>query len=89
MFERRFGIAAYDYWWGYSKAQIELMIADQPFVSYKRKKKVTKASLDKMYDEWEKKKNERGGFVGKKIDLNNFFNAGGGITGAERQSQDT
>lgn len=62
MFERRFGIKAYDYWWGYSKAQIELMIADQPFVSYNRKKDVkkTKKSMDALADAWFEKKKKDG-----------------------------
>lgn len=73
--ERRFGIAAYDYWWGYTKAQIELMIADQPFVSYKKKKKATKQSMDKLYEEWEQRRKEKGSLVGRTIDLNSFFSA--------------
>lgn len=28
LFHRKYFIAAYDYWWGYSSAQIDLMVAD-------------------------------------------------------------
>ena len=38
LFERKFGIRAYDYWWGYTAAQIGLMVADQPLVMYPRVK---------------------------------------------------
>lgn len=39
LFERKFFIKAYDYWYGYSKAQIELMMIDQPITVYPKDKK--------------------------------------------------
>lgn len=81
MFERRFGVKAYDYWWGYTKAQIELMIADQPFVSFKKEKKNTKKQMDDLAERWEKKKGEAKGVSdplqefkgGKRTSLGEFF----------------
>lgn len=84
MFERHFGIKAYDYWWGYTKAQIELMIADQPFVSYKKdkEKKPTRKDMDDLAARWAESKKSEGGKVkdpladfkgGERTKLKDFF----------------
>ena len=77
LFERRYGIAAYDYWWGYSSAQIDLMTVDQPLVVYPKDsstpKKHTKKEMDDMYDRWEAKRNGST-MAGKKISLGDYLN---------------
>lgn len=66
---------AYDYWWGYTAAQIELMAVDQPLVVYKKdKKKVTKKDMDKVYEEWENRKHKFK--PGETINLNDYLNGG-------------
>jgi hypothetical protein len=60
------------------------MIADQPFVSFKKKeKKATKKAMDDLAEQWAKRKKESGGDGkdpladfkgGKKTSLNEFFN---------------
>lgn len=68
---------AYDYWWGYSSAQIDLMIADQPLVVYPKSgsKKMTKARAEATYKKWKERKEKEGGdmFVGKKVSLGDFL----------------
>lgn len=66
---------AYDYWWGYSSAQIDLMVADQPLVVYPKKdRKMTKKRAEAAYAEWkERKKAEGGSLVGKKVSLADFL----------------
>lgn len=68
---------AYDYWWGYSSAQIDLMIADQPLVVYPKSgsKKMTKARAEAVYKKWKERKEKEGGdmFVGKKVSLGDFL----------------
>lgn len=80
LFERRFGIRAFDYWYGYTTAQIELMVMDQPVMTYKKDKKSskslfgTKAEVDEMEqltDAWEARHKES--MVGKKINLGEFL----------------
>ena len=77
LFERRYGIAAYDYWWGYSSAQIDLMAVDQPLVSYPREKdgdkKHSKDEMDSVHDRWAAKKKGRR-LVGEKISLGDYLN---------------
>lgn len=74
LFERRFGISAYDYWWGYTAAQIELMAADAPFVKYRdNNKSHTKSEMDKLADRWNEKRKEQGSMVGKKISLSDYL----------------
>ncbi len=81
LFERRFFIRAYDYWYGYTKAQIELMSIDQPITVYKKEKggasgtKHTRAEMQKIAADWEKKHGKAGKVEGK-VDLNEFI-AGG------------
>jgi len=74
LFERKYGIAAYDYWWGYTSCQIELMIIDQPIISCgeKKAKKSTRSEMDALSDAWYEKRRGRT-VVGKKVDLNEFL----------------
>ena len=74
LFERKYGIAAYDYWWGYTSCQIELMIMDQPIISsgMPKKKKAMRAEMDELSDAWYEKCRGRT-VVGKKVDLNEFL----------------
>lgn len=75
LFERRFGIRAYDYWWGYTEAQIDLMVADQPMVVYHHddeKPKHTKKKMDDFYEKWKAKNNGKSA-VGKKISLGEYL----------------
>lgn len=79
LFERRFGIRAFDYWYGYSICQIELMMMDQPVIDYGTEKKkgsmmATKSEveeLDALQAAWEAKRQGRS-FVGQKVNLNDF-----------------
>lgn len=81
--ERRFGIGAFDYWWGYTKAEIELMLIDQPTVDYnygkgknsKRSMIATKQEEDEMKDLVEAWKKDRNGqtYAGKTFSLNDFM----------------
>lgn len=74
LFERKYGISAYDYWRGYTSCQIELMIMDQPIISYgeKKAKKSTRSEMDALSDAWYEKRRGRT-VVGKKVDLNEFL----------------
>jgi hypothetical protein len=76
LFERRFGIRAYDYWNGYTIAQIELMAADQPLVVYKKDKKKgsSKKTCDDIADRWAKKRKEKGSVL-KRINLSEWMNS--------------
>ena len=72
---------AYDYWWGYSAAQIDLMVADQPVIVYKkdvkrnadRSVRHTKKEMDELWEKWEKKKAKEGSKVGKRINLGEWM----------------
>lgn len=72
---------AYDYWWGYSAAQIDLMVADQPVIVYKKDVKRnadgsvrhTKKEMDELWEKWEKKKAKEGSKVGKRINLGEWM----------------
>ena len=74
-------MSAYDYWWGYTSAQIDLMVADQPLIVYKKEKKRnadgsvkhTAEEMDKLWDDWMKKKEKEGSMVGKKINLGEWL----------------
>lgn len=75
LFERRFGIRAYDYWWGYTEAQIDLMAADQPIVVYHHdddRPKHTKKKMDDFYEKWLAKKKGKSA-VGEKISLSGYL----------------
>ena len=82
IFATRYGIKAYDYWWGYTSAQIDLMVADQPIIVYKKDKKRnsdgsvkhTAKEMDDLWDNWVKKKEKEGSLVGKKISLSDYLN---------------
>jgi len=76
------GIMEYGYRFGYTSAQVDLMVIDQPVISYKTdKKKSMMASraevneLDALTDAWEKKRKGKN-FAGKKLNLNEFLNNG-------------
>ena len=75
LFESRFGIIAYNYWWGYTSAQIELMIADQPVINYHANKKKTgkaaEAEMEALADEFYAQ-NKGESMVGKEFSLNDF-----------------
>lgn len=81
MFASRFGVRAYDYWWGYTSAQIDLMVADQPMLVYKKDKKRnadgsikhSKKEMDDLWNNWLKKKEQEGSLVGKKIDFGAYL----------------
>lgn len=70
------GVRQYNYWWGYTSAQIDLMLIDQPFVSYKKKDaKHSKKEMDELREAWEKKRAGRS-YAGKKVSLNDFLTSG-------------
>ena len=79
LLERRFGIRAFDYWYGYSACQIELMIADQPVIDYSGGKKkgsmmATRSevdALDELTEAWEQKRQGKS-FVGQTVNLDEF-----------------
>lgn len=83
LFERRFGIRAYDYWYGYTACQIDLMVMDQPFVDYNYKKNNGRKSilaskkevdeLEALQKAWDEKRKGRT-YAGKTINLNDFVN---------------
>lgn len=79
LFATRYGIKAYDYWWGYTSVQIDLMVADQPIIVYKKRNtdgsvKHTAKEMDDLWDNWVKKKEKEGSLVGKKISLSDYLN---------------
>lgn len=75
MYASRFGIRAYDYWWGYTSAQIDLMIADQPIAVYAKngdnKKAPTKAKMDDLWARWAEK--HKTSASGEKIKLSEYL----------------
>lgn len=80
LFERKFGIRAFDYRYGYSTCQIELMIMDQPVIDYNGKdgkkgsmmaSKSEVQELDELQAAWEAKRQGRR-FVGRKVSLSDF-----------------
>ena len=79
LFASRYGIKAYDYWWGYSAAQIELMAVDQPLIVHPRDKNKpkphSKKEMERIAEEWAKRKENEESLVGKKINLNDFLNS--------------
>lgn len=68
---------AYDYWWGYSSAQIDLMAVDQPLVVYPKDKdraaKHSKKKMDDVYERWVAKKHKENSVVGEQISLTDYF----------------
>ena len=82
LFERRFGIRAFDYWYGYSACLIDLMAMDQPVIEYSSKDKKKGSmmasrsevdSLNELTEAWENKRKGKS-FVGQKVDLGDFLN---------------
>lgn len=80
LLERKFGIAAYDYWYGYSAAQIDLMVIDGPVIDYGADKKKgmgnTQADVEEMdalAEAYAKKKEEEGTMVGETFSLDGFL----------------
>lgn len=68
-------IRAWNYWWGYTSAQIDLMIADGPIIVYHNKNKVkkhSKAEMDALVEQWKRKRAEQEA-RGEKINLNSFL----------------
>ena len=73
-------VPMWDYYWGLTAAQVELLTIDQPMVVYKKEKKdapwkdgkVSEDYADKQYRMWleRKKQRERDG---KKIDFGKTF----------------
>lgn len=67
---------AYDYWYGYTAAEIELMAIDQPLVSYKNRNKNggehTAEEINATMDEWER---THGSYElsGEKVSLSELF----------------
>lgn len=60
----------YEYYWGHTAAQVDLMTADAPFVAYKKReqtkeekmKNYTREKAKRDYDRWlERKKNRKTG----------------------------
>lgn len=82
LLERRFGIGAFDYWWGYTSAQIELMLIDQPTIEYNTKDKKGKKSMiatkqeedemKELVEAWKKDRNGKS-YAGKTFSLNDFM----------------
>ena len=81
LFERRFGIRAFDYWWGYTSCEIDLMTIDQPVIDYNYKKNKGKKSMiatqkegeemEALNKAWEEKRKGRT-YVGSTFSLNEF-----------------
>lgn len=76
------GIMEYGYRFGYTSAQIDLMVMDQPVISYKTEKKkgmmASRAEVDELNaltEAWEKKRKGKS-YVGKEMNLNEFLNGG-------------
>ena len=81
--ERKFGIAAYDYWYGYSAAQIDLMVMDGPVIDYGSDKKAGGGNsaadvkeMDELAEAWAKKKADEGSMAGKSFSLDGFLKGG-------------
>ena len=76
----------YDYLWGYTAAQIELMMFDAPVVKYKKDTdgkpkpgeagfKRTAEQAQKAYEQWKKRQEEEKA-RGQKYDLDTFMKTG-------------
>lgn len=70
--------------WVLSNAKLELLICDQPIISYKKKKgdkqSHTKKEMEEMMSKWEAKRKNQGKDVGFKYEgktnLNDFLRTG-------------
>lgn len=80
----------WEYLWGHTKAQVELMTADVPFVAYKAREKPKpgdpgyKADPDRIqrdYERWLEKKKSR------KVGLNTFL-GGNGVENIKNDNRD-
>lgn len=80
LFERRFGIAAFDYWYGYSACQIDLGVMDGPVFSYGKSKKNERSmfgsreeadEMDALVNAWEAQNGT--GIAGQEISLSEFM----------------
>lgn len=68
----------WNYYWGYTAAQIELAIADGPVIVYKhdkkgtdgKKKKPTGASVERAALQWEQEHKQDGGKI--TVDLSDY-----------------
>ena len=73
-------VPMWDYYWGLTAAQVELLTIDQPIVVYKKEKKeapwkngtVSEEYADKQYRKWLERKKQRER-EGKTIDLEKTF----------------
>ena len=73
-------VPMWDYYWGLTAAQIELLTVDQPIVVYKKEKKeapwkdgkVSEDYADKQYRKWLERKKQRER-EGKTVDLEKTF----------------
>lgn len=70
--------------WVLTNAQLELLISDQPIISYKREKddkgKHTKKEMDDIMKKWEEKRKRQGKSLdfrsGEKVNINDFMRTG-------------
>ena len=68
--------------WVLSNAHLELLISDQPVISYKKskEKKHTRKEMDDMMTKWEEKRKREGKSFdfksGEKVNLNDFLRTG-------------
>lgn len=62
---------AWNYWWGYTSAQIELLASDCPIVVYPDEKggKPSTSSIREAEEKWKSKYGD-----GKKVDISNIVN---------------
>ena len=73
-------VPMWDYYWGLTAAQVELLTIDQPIVVYKKEKKeapwkdgkVSEDYADKQYRKWLERKKQRER-EGKTVDLEKTF----------------
>lgn len=66
-------VMAWDFWWGYTAAQIELMAIDVPLVVYGKKKKFStpdKEDIENASKLWMEKYGDK---QGEKIDLRDIL----------------
>lgn len=79
-------VGRYDYLWGYTAAQVELMVCDAPVIKYKKDTenkpkpgqkgfKVTAEQAQAAYDKW-KARQEAEKKAGIKMDLEAFIKTG-------------
>lgn len=65
-------VPMYEYLWGHTAAQVELMSCDQPFVAYKRTREETMEEKSKRMDatveKWRKRREKR------KFNIHDFLN---------------